>query len=100
MKSKLKILVVFIVMFCASFIPDQNHELFGDWKCKGRLSWWDDNGKRQNEGCRYGAPVHDPSWHWGTRHWIWLFTGITFSIWTIAEVIIDAEKKSKCQKQI
>lgn len=97
MKSKLKILVVFVVMFFASFVPESNHEMFGDWKCKGTTINYDE--KNDNHfivGCRYqGYNSHGPSWHWGMRHWIWLFTGITFSIWTVVEVIIESEKNSR-----
>jgi len=93
MKSKLKILVVFVVMFFASFVPESNHEMFGDWKCKGgKIEFKNDDMLR--EGCTYYDNSHGPSWHWGIRHWIWLFTGITFSIWTVVEVIIEADKKS------
>jgi len=96
MKSKLKILVVFVVMFCASFIPESNHELFGDWKCKGAIVTYDKNDNRFIAGCKYvGYNSHNPTWHWGTRHWIWLLAGVTFSIWTIVDVIIEIDKKAK-----
>ena len=94
MKSKLKILVVFVVMFCASFIPESNHILFGDWKCKGTIVTYDKNDNRFIAGCKYeGYNSHNPTWHWGIRHWIWLFAGVTFSIWTIAEVIKEEVNK-------
>ena len=94
MKSKLKILAVFIVMFCASFVPENNHELFGDWKCKGSHAQWGKDDFWSVKGCHYIATSHDPTWHWGARHWIWLFAGITFSIWTIVDVIAESDKKS------
>jgi hypothetical protein len=100
MKSKLKILVVFVVMFCATFVPESNHELFGDWKCKGSEAKWDKDDYWSIKGCGYnGGMSHDPSWHWGTRHWIWLLAGVTFSIWTIAEVIIDAQKNQNVKNK-
>ena len=93
MKSKLKILVVFVVMFSASFVPESNHEMFGDWKCKGgKIEFKNDDMLR--EGCTYYDNSHGPSWHWGMRHWIWLFAGITFSIWTVVDIIVEADKKS------
>lgn len=96
MKSKLKILVVFVMMFFASFVPESNHELFGDWKCNGTSVHYDKNDNHFLVGCKYeGYNSHNPSWHWGTRHWIWLLTGITFSIWTVVEVVIEAEKNSR-----
>lgn len=94
-KSKLKILVVFVVMFFASFVPESNHKMFGDWKCSGSHANWDEDGYWHIKGCRYISTSHDPSWHWGMRHWIWLLAGITFSIWTIADVINESDKKSE-----
>jgi hypothetical protein len=95
MKSKLKILVVFVVMFCASFIPESNHELFGDWNCKGGVTIVNEH-NTDVKGCNYGAYMtHNPTWHWGIRHWLWLLAGVTFSIWTIVDVIIEIEKKAK-----
>ena len=94
MKSKIKILVIFLVMFFASFIPESNHQLFGDWKCQGaRFEYGEDHNKHY--GCKYGTVEHGATWHWGTRHWIWVLTGLTFSIWTIVEVISENDKKSK-----
>jgi hypothetical protein len=36
--------------------------------------------------------THNPTWHWGIRHWLWLLAGLTFSVWTIVEVIIEENK--------
>lgn len=94
MKSKLKILAVFIVMFCASFVPESNHELFGDWKCQGAHYEYEED-HTKHSGCKYGTVEHGATWHWGIRHWIWVLTGLTFSIWTIVEVISENDKKSK-----
>lgn len=96
MKSKIKILVVFVVVFFASFVPEYNHKMFGDWKCSGNVIKHDKNDNSYILGCKYeGFQSHNPSWHWGMRHWIWLLAGITFSIWTIAEVIIESDKNPK-----
>lgn len=95
MKSKIRILAVFLVMFCASFVPENNHKFFGDYKCQGSKGQWDEKGYWSVKGCQYRAVSHHSTWHWGVRHWIWLFAGITFSVWTISEVIIDSQKKYK-----
>ena len=92
MKSKLKILAIFIVMFLASFVPESNHELFGDWKCQGaRLEKSIDY--NEHFSCKYGTVEHGATWHWGIRHWIWLMAGLTFSVWTVIEVVDQASKK-------
>jgi hypothetical protein len=96
MKSKLKILVVFVVMFFASFIPDSNHKLFGDWLCKGNYITHDKNDNAIITGCKYeGYNAHNSTWHWGSRHWLFLIAGLTFSVWTIIDVIIEEDKKHK-----
>lgn len=93
MKSKLKILVVFVVMFFASFIPESNHQLFGDWHCKGNTIESTNDDDLVIIGCRYeGYREHGSTWHWGSRHWIWLIAGATFSIWTVFETIYEASK--------
>jgi hypothetical protein len=91
MKSKLKILVVFVVMFFASFVPESNHELFGDWKCRGGVVELK-NDDVIHDGCQYYSNTHGSSWHWGMRHWIWLLAGVTFSIWTVVDVIAEENK--------
>ncbi len=94
MKSKLKILSIFVVMFFASFVPESNHELFGDWHCKGGTTIVNEHGV-DVQGCNYANYMsHNPTWHWGIRHWVWLLAGLTFSIWTIAEVINEASKEN------
>jgi hypothetical protein len=87
MKNKIKIFAIFVMMFFASFVPESNHELFGDWHCKGGQIIVND-GPDEYKGCQYGYELcHNATWHWGARHWIWLLTGITFTAWTIVEII-------------
>jgi hypothetical protein len=37
--------------------------------------------------------THNPTWHWGFRHWIWLLAGLTFSAWTVVDMFMEEEKK-------
>jgi hypothetical protein len=92
MKNKLKILVMFAVIFCMSFVPDYTHELFGDWQCNGgKVEYINNNLIR--EGCLYSHDTHGPSWHWGFRHWLWVIAGLTFTIWTIIDTVSDEKSK-------
>lgn len=91
MKYKLKILLMFIVIMGMSFIPESNHELFGDWLCKGGVSDLIE-GNHIVKGCTYHFNTHNPTWHWGFRHWTWVFMGLTFCIWTVAETINENNK--------
>lgn len=95
MKAKLKIVFGFFIVFLMSFVPELNHDLFGDWICQGATI--DAEVLKKNHylthGCQYGPrSVHDPMMHYGFRHWVWIFCGITFFIWNIVEVI-NKEKK-------
>jgi hypothetical protein len=95
MKNKIKILVVFAVMFFASFVPENNHELFGDWRCKGGFTIINEHDV-DIKGCNYGtAMTHNSTWHWGVRHWIWLLAGLTFSVWTVIDIFIEHDKKNQ-----
>lgn len=95
MKNKIKILVVFSVMFFASFVPENNHELFGDWQCKGGVTIINEHDV-DIKGCNYGtAMTHNTTWHWGVRHWIWLLAGLTFSVWTVVDIFIEHDKKNQ-----
>ena len=82
---------MFLVMGLMSFVPEKNPELFGDFTCEG-------SGLRETknikyiDGCRLSCNPHSPSTHWGFRHWIWFAAGLTFAIWTVAEVIDSAQK--------
>ncbi len=90
-RSKLKILLMFIIMGMMSFIPEKNPDLFGDYICKG--STVEKVGTiHYTNGCRVsmGNP-HSPSRHWGFRHWVWFAAGLTFAVWTIVEVIHNEE---------
>jgi hypothetical protein len=95
MKNKIKILVVFAVMFFASFVPENNHKLFGDWHCKGGQIIVNE-GPDEYKECQYGPSMsHSSTWHWGVRHWIWLLAGLTFSAWTVIDMFIEHDKKNQ-----
>lgn len=82
-------------MFFASFVPENNHELFGDWLCKGRVTIVNEDSV-DVKGCDYGSYMtHNSTWHWGVRHWIWLLAGLTFSVWTVVDIFIEHDKKNQ-----
>jgi hypothetical protein len=90
-RSKLKILLMFLIMGMMSFIPEKNPELFGDFTCKG--SKYQKLGDTYiTNGCSVIPGAHEPSKHWGFRHWVWFAAGLTFAVWTIVEVIDNAQK--------
>jgi hypothetical protein len=90
MKLQFRVLIMFAVIFVASYIPDAYPSYFGDWLCNG-------SGERITHGtgwdatyhyskCNYSS-YHNPRWHWGFRHWAWLCLGITMLIINIVQFI-------------
>jgi hypothetical protein len=91
MKTQLRIVLIFVVIFFASFIPDNYHEFFGDWLCQG--SGNSVSGTFHYDKCNYPQPYyHLPEWHWGFRHYIWLLFGFTMTIFNVIKIVNDEEK--------
>ena len=81
-----RIVLLFSIVILMSFIPESNREFFGDWQCNGGDYY-------KKEGCLYGADfVHGPTWHWGFRHWIWMFMGIALFIYNTVLIGITLNK--------
>lgn len=84
LKLSFQVMMVFLVIIFASFIPDYYHDFFGDWHCVGR-QYIKDIGYT---GCKYGNDLmHDPEWHWGYRHWIWSLMGSSLFIIQIVRIV-------------
>lgn len=100
MKNKTKISLKIIAIFCtailASFIPDNFHSFFGDWFCDGLLKEYDKNYNVISRvgNCAYGdGSSHNPSWHWGWRHWLWMFMGLSLFIVQCIDLFSNEENK-------
>lgn len=65
-KLSLRIFLLFVIIILGSFIPETFHEFFGDWHCQGR---------ENRVGCLYELATHEPTWHYGFRHWVWCAMG-------------------------
>lgn len=75
----LQIVIIFSIVMLASLIPDNYHSIFGDYFCSGRI-WTEPlpgstTGVGHYIGCDIGLDAHNPTWHWGYRHWVWLTMG-------------------------
>lgn len=81
-KLSLQIIALFAVAIIMSFIPDYLHEFFGDWECQGKV--FTDKiigGYIVYDGCDYGSMnSHNPTLHWGWRHWLWFIMGAVLFI--------------------
>jgi hypothetical protein len=98
-KVSLRIICLFGIAMLLGFIPEYGRVFFGDWFCEGcRITGYSTEGLHMPiySGCEYDCMdhVHCPQWHWGYRHWLWLFMGI--ALWIIQAVnifkIIDNEE--------
>jgi hypothetical protein len=84
-----RIVLLFSIIMFMSFIPDSFPEFFGDWYCDGGNYY-------KQEGCLYGpAAIHGPTVHWGFRHYIWVFMGITLFIYNAVIMVIKLDKESR-----
>jgi TRAP-type mannitol/chloroaromatic compound transport system permease small subunit len=85
-KTKLKFISIFTIVILVSFIPEMFPEFFGDWVCKGG-SYTMKEGHYVRLGCLYGENYqHNPTTHWGFRHWMWTLCGISLFIWNIIDL--------------
>ena len=63
------IVILFSIAILSTFIGDNLHSFFGDELCKGRYY---DKVNSNTYGCLYSnCGEHDPTWHWGYRHWLY-----------------------------
>ena len=90
MKNKLRLVAIFAIAMLFSFIPETFPDFFGDWVCQGGKYQYVENGPDIHEGCMYGINAsnsHNPTTHWGFRHWMWTLCGASLFIWNIVELV-------------
>ncbi len=91
-----RIIFMFVCAICFSAVPEY-FNLFGDWICTGSGNYIDEGGSMGDhyERCNFGrADYHDPTTHWGYRHWLLCFMGILLFIVQSVSLIIYVSKKS------
>jgi len=92
-KISIRVIAVFLVAITMSAITDNLHEYLGDWFCAGRAT--------DNAGlCVYydggtHNSAHDPTWHWGYRHWLVLFMGVSLAVIQIVNIVFIIEESNK-----
>ena len=78
---QLKLIIAFLILIGFSFISDYLHTFLGDWYCNGGKAEYD--GHIWHYSCLYLNGTHEPTWHYGFRHWVLIAMGFTFFIWNI-----------------
>jgi len=68
-KVSLRIIMLFVVAMIFSFIPEISfmRDFFGDVYCSIEHTSFEDQHS-------------EPTWHWGWRHWLFLFMGVALFI--------------------
>lgn len=93
----IRIIFIFICGMIMSTIPEFFPELFGDWICVGSQEEIM-NGYYHSHytGCNYaGYDFHLPTNHWGYRHWLFFFMGLSLFIVQVVSLIIYIGKDEK-----
>ena len=87
----LRIAALFLIAIAFTFIPEQYPHIFGDWQCQG--SQYID---KSIVGCRYHVgdawSEHGPTTHWGYRHFLWFFMGLTLFIYNVVLIVASIHK--------
>ena len=91
-KISLKVILLFTIAILSTFVGDYLHSFLGDWKCLGSGTPNDSIYNPIYKYCNYAEwGFHDPTWHWGYRHWLYLVMCITLFIIQIIDIISFAD---------
>ena len=96
----LRIIIMFSIVMAMSLLPEAYPNLFGDWKCQGS-SYGKFVPETQREyshfdliGCDYaGYDSHNPTIHWGYRHWIYFLMGLSLFVVQVKDLVDFINKK-------
>ncbi len=69
----IRIIISFTIIILSSLLPDMFPEFFGDTYCMGYIP----DGIRL---CFRSPGYHNPEWHYGYRHWIFISMGLSLFI--------------------
>ncbi len=88
----IRVVMLFTVAILSTFIGDNLHDFFGDWKCKGSGQWIKEQYIYEN--CNHSlSHFHESTWHLGYRHWLYFLMCITLFIIQLVDIITFADKK-------
>lgn len=84
-KISIRIVALFITAMLMSFIPDLFPDFFGDWTCIGTTGF-----NRETvayTGCVHGGYSHSPEVHWGYRHFLYFFMGLSLAMVQVVDIV-------------
>lgn len=92
-KIAVTIVWTFATIIAMSFVGDYCRDFFGDWHCNGSVYVRSTDGFHDLKGCHYADQgSHDPTWHWGYRHWMFFTCGFFLFVLNVVRVIIMIDK--------
>lgn len=80
----IRIVLIGFTAIIMSFIPEVIPTYFGDWLCVGSIHY---NGAKLVNECMHQSMPHNPQWHWGYRHFVWFFMGLSLAFTQIYYII-------------
>lgn len=92
-KLSIRIILLFSVAIFSTFIPESFPEFFGDWMCEGSKygkiikateATWE---HYEKVGCDYVSSIHNPTLHWGYRHYLYLVMCLVLFIIQVNDII-------------
>jgi hypothetical protein len=94
--TTIRVILLFSVAILSTFIGDNFHEFLGDWKCEG-------SGLPIKVGygiyyskCNYAqCGSHNPMWHWGYRHYLYLIMSIVVFIIQANDIFTNKSKQNE-----
>lgn len=94
-KISLRIILMFAIAITMSFIADKFHYELGDWFCSGNS---DKIINKCLERGEFTSAYHNPTWHWGYRHfllwWMGFFLFITQIVFCI-KLIVNTHNQTR-----
>lgn len=87
-KATIRVILTFTVVILSSFISENFHDQLGDWYCEGKSVIFDSNTSYPiYSGCDFGEGRHNPEWHYGYRHWMFILMGFILMIFQSVQTI-------------
>ena len=84
-KRSLQIIVLFVIAMLSTLIPENFPALFGDWVCQGSGEKIDVGYAIHYTKCDYNG-FHNPTTHFGFRHWIYIAMCVVLFVIQILDI--------------
>ncbi len=98
-KISVNVIMIFGIAISMSIVPELYPSFFGDWKCVGNYK----STTTLYHGCmeyyNMANELHEPTMHWGYRHFLYLFMGIALFLIQVSRVVYLINKNDKINEK-